>query len=444
MVQIDEKLLRGRAEHNDCCLSTLKEVSLHQQNIEGINRALTRLCPELQILYLQHNLIAKIENMRRLKELDYLNMAINNITKIEGLERNEKLRKLDLTVNFIDLDGLLGVEKLKVNLCLEELYLLGNPCCEYDGYRLFVVGTLPQVKKLDGNQVTASERILAQQGLKELRERLVVAAKERVRQKGGNVDLVDAAEVEEQVVDSDDERELYGWSPEIRLADYKKDIKREEKRAEEQKRIDRERDPVKAAEEEARANRTLFKEDGTPRQCNDGKWQYKMDEDKEGNIKVDIDLPKFMDSSLLDLDVQPKYFRITVKKPEKHDKILQLIFPSEVRSDECQAQRSQTTGNLVLLVPKLHWTKPLVDEDGARRRPGASDKIPTLEGKGKASGGGPTGAVNIRNMARESPNAVAGGVDIRPVLSTAPGASKVGDADDESDFEDDPDCPPLE
>ena len=36
-------------------------------------------------------------------------------------------------------------------------------------------------------------------------------------------------------------------------------MKREAKKAEEQKRIDRERDPVKAAEEEARKNRVLFK-----------------------------------------------------------------------------------------------------------------------------------------------------------------------------------------
>ena len=45
-------------------------------------RALTRLCPELQILYLQHNLIGKIENLRRLRDLDYLNLALNNITKV--------------------------------------------------------------------------------------------------------------------------------------------------------------------------------------------------------------------------------------------------------------------------------------------------------------------------------------------------------------------------
>jgi hypothetical protein len=44
---------------------------------------------------------------------EHISQAINNITKVEGLERNEKLRKLDLTVNFIELDGLLSVEKLK-------------------------------------------------------------------------------------------------------------------------------------------------------------------------------------------------------------------------------------------------------------------------------------------------------------------------------------------
>ena len=38
MVQIDEELLRKRAEHNDRSLRNLEEISLHQQNIEGINR----------------------------------------------------------------------------------------------------------------------------------------------------------------------------------------------------------------------------------------------------------------------------------------------------------------------------------------------------------------------------------------------------------------------
>jgi len=36
MVEITRDLLRSRAEHNDKMLSTLEEISLHQQNIKEI------------------------------------------------------------------------------------------------------------------------------------------------------------------------------------------------------------------------------------------------------------------------------------------------------------------------------------------------------------------------------------------------------------------------
>jgi hypothetical protein len=55
-----------RAEHNEGLLATLEEVALHQQNIERIE-LLGRLCPKLRILYLQNNLISKIENLHKLK-----------------------------------------------------------------------------------------------------------------------------------------------------------------------------------------------------------------------------------------------------------------------------------------------------------------------------------------------------------------------------------------
>jgi protein TilB len=47
-------------------LSTLEEVALHQQNLERIE-LLGQLCPKLKILYLQNNLISKIENLHKLK-----------------------------------------------------------------------------------------------------------------------------------------------------------------------------------------------------------------------------------------------------------------------------------------------------------------------------------------------------------------------------------------
>ncbi len=55
-----------RAEHNEGMLATLEEVSLHQQGIERIE-LLGHACRALKILYLQSNVISKLENLHRLK-----------------------------------------------------------------------------------------------------------------------------------------------------------------------------------------------------------------------------------------------------------------------------------------------------------------------------------------------------------------------------------------
>lgn len=83
---ITRKLLRKRAEHNEGIITTLEEISLHQEELENINEVLGLTCKKLKILYLQNNIIPKIENLNHLKDLEYLNLALNNITKIEGLQ----------------------------------------------------------------------------------------------------------------------------------------------------------------------------------------------------------------------------------------------------------------------------------------------------------------------------------------------------------------------
>jgi protein TilB len=50
MAEITRELLRKRAEHNEMMLSTLEEVSLHQQNIKVIS-GLDIYCRHLKILY---------------------------------------------------------------------------------------------------------------------------------------------------------------------------------------------------------------------------------------------------------------------------------------------------------------------------------------------------------------------------------------------------------
>lgn len=73
------------------------------------------------------------------------------------MEGCESLKKLDLTLNFIgDIES---VCSLANNINLRQLYLTGNPCADFEGYREYVVAKLPQLQYLDNKEITRSERI---------------------------------------------------------------------------------------------------------------------------------------------------------------------------------------------------------------------------------------------------------------------------------------------
>ncbi|XP_041804315.1 protein tilB homolog [Chelmon rostratus] len=374
MVYITEDMVRRRAEHNECEIFSLEEVSLHQQDIERIQH-IDRWCRDLRILYLQNNLIPRIENLSRLKKLEYLNLALNNIEVIENLEGCESLQKLDLTVNFVG--RLSSVESLKHNIHLAELFLVGNPCTEFEGYRQYVVASLPQLKWLDGTEISRSERIRASQGLEEVkrqvreqedeylkrraREKEEAQRKEAGEEKGNDgrwytdINTAPAAEenkenreVEENMnpntgsADLDDEqREREFWhtpcpfTPESRL---------EAHHHLEQKRKAQE----KEKEKKPKAPRTLITADGRVMNVNEPKLDFCLNEDEENNtVVLDLAVYRHMDTSLIDVDVQPTYARVGIK-----GKIFQMVLPAEVKPDSSTAQRSQTTGHLVLTMPR--------------------------------------------------------------------------------------------
>jgi len=83
--RITEDLIRRKSEHNEGLLSDLEELSLHQCEL-GRLEVVGKLCRKLRILYLQNNVIPRIENVDHLRDLEYLNLALNNVQKIEGLE----------------------------------------------------------------------------------------------------------------------------------------------------------------------------------------------------------------------------------------------------------------------------------------------------------------------------------------------------------------------
>jgi len=124
------------------------------------------------------------------QDLHYLNLAVNNITKVQNLQRCESLAKLDLTINFIPKAGLLSLASLGGNHALRELFLVGNPCADWPGYRQYVLGALPQLTRLDGMDVKPSERIAAAQAAAQAADQLAA----ELRAEGVDVEAARACE----------------------------------------------------------------------------------------------------------------------------------------------------------------------------------------------------------------------------------------------------------
>ncbi|XP_069815921.1 dynein axonemal assembly factor 11 isoform X2 [Dendropsophus ebraccatus] len=380
MVFITEDLIRRRAEHNNCEIFSLEEISLHQQDLERIEH-LDKWCRELKILYLQNNLIPRIENVGRLKKLEYLNLALNNIEKIENLEGCESLQKLDLTVNFVG--ELSSIQSLKHNIHLRELYLVGNPCAQYDGYRKYVVATLLQLKWLDGKEIERSERIQALQDyqqvqqqireqeaayqLKRTRERQEAQSKSSAQQSASqqvpgrkpgydgrwytdisntlpksaenkeNCPEVNPKEGDEKQEDDAFWQEPSHYTPESRLETHR--YIEEKRRSKESKSEDKKK---------VKPGRRLITEDGRALNVNEPKLDFSLVDDEEYHqFILDLGIYRYMDTSLVDVDVQPGYVRVLVK-----NKPFQLVLPEEVKPDSSSAKRSQTTGHLVVTMPK--------------------------------------------------------------------------------------------
>ena len=85
---------------------------------------------------------------------------------------------------------------------------------------------------------------------------------------------------------------------------------------------------------------------------------------------------KHMDSSLINIDIQTNYVRVTLK-----GKSLQLALSEEIMPDSSTAQRSQTTGQLVIKMPKINKViRPVKPETPANN---VSTAIKTTEEKPK-------------------------------------------------------------
>eukprot|EP00049_Salpingoeca_infusionum_P013642 m.254834 g.254834 ORF g.254834 m.254834 type:complete len:418 (+) comp15495_c0_seq2:175-1428(+) len=416
MTRISLELLRKRAEHNNKELFTLEEVSLHQEGIERIE-FLDTACKQLKILYLQNNIIGKIENVGRLKSLQYLNLALNNIVVIENVEGLESLVRLDLTVNFIQ--DVRSVQTLKGLEHFRELYLTGNPCTSIEHYRDYVIATLPQLETLDGQAILRSERIRAQQRYesicKEIDEQLddLVAPAKYVPHEGPKIEEIDPT-TDLDKAQAEFWQEEMEHTPEARYRMQKQQEAFE--RAEELK-----KNPPKPVKE-----RKLYRADGTPLNINEGDWEFVLEGQDiySKDLVLDFTCYKHLDTSQIDLDVQPTHVTIKIK-----NKVFQLVLPEPVHPDGGKAQRSQITGHLVVTMPKV--AKPVPRPSAKKQKDPLEEATTKVE---KLEVTGPAG-VDYTRIVRDAALKRAAKRDIVP--------QKPLPRDNDPDFVDDDSVPPL-
>jgi protein TilB len=411
MPRLTEQLLRKRAEHNDKCLTDLEEVALHQQELEGID-SLEGCCRHIKILLLQNNIIPKMEGLSKLRELEYLNLCLNNISKIEGIDGCESLNKLDMTVNFVDVENLQeSVYNMKANMMLEDLYLTGNPCEDWPGFRPYVMANLPQLKQLDGKLILPTDRIKARQQLPGLQadlERVVQLNLARKASEAGQP-------VSEGAYTIESRNEMY-----LEMAEQK-----EEKEKNERRRMGTEEKPKREVP-------GVYNIRGEIRQCNEGHYDFNLDEFSEpGKLIFELSVPKYLDTSQLDVDVNPLYVRCVVK-----DKVTQLKLPAEVLTDAAKVQRSRITGLLKIEMPLLdtsHLRAPRVEAPPALQPLQPADSKSSTRGKASIKGYNGSGVVAgmYVDPKKVSKKKDAGGALLQEVRTTYTRTTTSADDDDD-------------
>ncbi|XP_055490131.1 dynein axonemal assembly factor 11 isoform X2 [Leucoraja erinacea] len=440
MVRITESLIRQRAEHNNCEIFSLEEISLHQQEIERIEH-IDKWCRDLKIVYFQNNLIPKIENVGRLKKLEYLNLALNNIERIENLDGCEFLKKLDLTVNFVG--ELTSVESLKANVHLEELFLVGNPCYAFDSYREFVIAVLPQLKWLDGKEISRSDQIKALQDFPKVQQCILEQEAVYILKRTKEKELQNNAEkINEETGESPVANVL--CNPDIDNA-----LLVQQQNTEKNQGNSGGNDEDLRETDEDEMNRKFWQEPSyyTPesrlethryiekmrKSKEKDKIDFTLTDDEENNqFILDLAVYRYLDSSLLDIDVQPTYVRVMVK-----GKVFQLGLQEEVKPDSSSVKRSQTTGHLLLTMPKVQEVITAKRKSKITPRPNSTNPHPDITRTTQSIEKlevDPSKHVDITNIVMAKQSVAQGPLKLHQ--SRAPERNNI-------DFQDNPEVPPL-
>ena len=275
---------------------------------------------------------------------------MNNLTRVENLQGCESLRRLDLTLNFLGFRGLASLASLQGNELLRELYLVGNPCTQWQGYRPCVVTLLPQLTRLDGAEISPAERAAAQAKQSWLQAQL----EQGMAEEGDHRHQLPGSKAEEvpETGYIDDNGEMRRpWCPATRILEHREQQRRaaeaEAQRREGQAGVNI-GDPGEQRPAPLQERLPPLQEDEAVHQKNEGKWDFTLDDSSDGAaVVLEVAVERFLDTSLIEADIQPTFVRLLIK-----GRLLQLLLPTEVLPDAATARRCKANGRLVITMPK--------------------------------------------------------------------------------------------
>ena len=243
-------------------------------------------------------------------------------------------------MNFIDVDALeASMDNLASLGHLRELYLLGNPAATWTSCRSYVISRLPILELLDGKEITRAERIQAARSRGELTSELrELAASKTATTAAAAADPMVPALPTNSIDDHENGDSEEPWCPATRTKMYL-DIAAKREADEARKRVNEpqwrdaavEQHDTVAAVRAAEASRPSGKTESTSggssvpvpqpqeegpsiKQCNQGRWEFAVeDNERTGTVVLRLSLNRFLDSSLVDVDVHPTYVSVVIK-----------------------------------------------------------------------------------------------------------------------------------
>ncbi|KAF0729084.1 hypothetical protein Ae201684P_003432 [Aphanomyces euteiches] len=137
-------------------LPSLTQLNLHQSVLRSFRDLGTSL-HGLQVLYLMRSGIKDLDGIGALTGLRELYLQFNEISDVSSLSMHEELQILDLQGNLID--DITQIEQLGLCPQLETLNLNENHVANIPQYRAIVCNYIPQLKKLNGADVTQHDKL---------------------------------------------------------------------------------------------------------------------------------------------------------------------------------------------------------------------------------------------------------------------------------------------